>query len=132
MSCNQSNKYIKSELSRIEFAEHMKICPVCAERMKMIDQTMAILDVPVKVPSALAEKVLRHRRSVIIRPVKNIDYHKYLQLAAVVAIGIFLGTFLGKNAESGLFNSKKDKKDKAMIELLEKHHLYDQNSFYRF
>jgi hypothetical protein len=132
MSCNQSYKFIKSELSNIEFAEHLKICPICSERMRLINQTMNLLDESVEVPSGLVEKVLQRKQSIEIKPVKNIDYYKYLQLAAVVAIGIFLGTFLGSHADSGLFISKKMKKDRAMIEYLEKHHLYDQNSFYQF
>ena len=132
MSCNQSYKFIKSEISNIEFAEHLKTCPSCSERMKLINQTLDILDIPVEVPDGLVEKVLQRKQSVVIRPVKTIDYHKYLQLAAVIAVGIFLGVFLGSHADTGLFISKKTKKDKAMIEYLEKHHLYEQNSIYQF
>ena len=132
MSCNQSYKYIKSELSNLEFAEHLRTCPTCSERIAWINQTMGLLDESVEVPSGLVEKVLQHKHLVVNRPVKIFDYHKYLQLAAVVAIGIFLGVFLGSHADSRLFLSKKMKKDKAMIEYLEDQHLYEQNSIYQF
>ena len=132
MSCNQSYKFINSEIGDNEFAEHLKTCLSCSIQMNLIDQTMALLDGSVEVPSDLVEKVLQNKKSIVLKPAKTFDFHKYLQLAAVVAIGIFLGVFLGSHADTGLFISKKLRKDKAMFEYFEKHHLYDQNSIYQF
>ena len=133
MNCNQSYKYIRSELNEAEFAEHMKRCKTCAERIGMINQTMAILDEEVEIPSGLTEKVLlRKSKMAIIPGIPTIDLSKYLQLAAVIATGIFLGVLLGSHANTGLFLSKKGEKNKALIEYRESHHLNNQNSIYRF
>ena len=133
MNCNQTYKYICSELSEVEFAEHLKDCKTCAECIGLIDQTMAILDEDVKIPSGLTEKVLKEKSRMIVVPVvRTIDLNKYLQLAAVIATGIFLGIFLGSHANSEMFLSKKGKKDKALLEYRESHHLNDESSIYRF
>lgn len=133
MNCNQSYKYIRSELSEAEFSEHIKGCRTCAERIEMINQMMDILNEEVEIPAGLTEKVLQRKSQMLVNPiVTNIDLSKYLQLAAVVATGIFLGFLLGSHANSGLFISKKGEKNKALIEYRESHHLNDQSSIYKF
>jgi hypothetical protein len=133
MKCNQSYKYFQSGFYDAEFSEHLKSCEACSELFGRINQTLAILDEKVEIPSGLTEKVLQ-----IIEPLKlkalmsPVDLTKYLQLAAVVAVGIFLGVFLGSRANPKIFLSKKDKKEKALIEYRESHHLNDQSTIYRF
>ncbi len=133
MNCNQSYKYIGTEPGEEELAGHLKECPICAERIRLINQAMALLDEKVEIPSGLTEKVLQQcGQAKAYRVVPTIDLNKYLQLAAVILIGIFLGVLLGSRANSEIFLSKKEKKDKALIEYREIHHLNDLNSISRF
>ena len=116
-----------------EFTEHLKSCKTCSELIGRINQTIAILDEKVEVPSGLAAKVLQRRGQMAENPsVPTFDLNKYIQLAAVVAIGIFLGILLGSRANPKIFLSKKDKKEKALIEYRESHHINDQNTIYSF
>ena len=133
MNCNQSYKYIQSEISEAEFADHIKGCDACAERIRLTNQTMAILDEMVEVPTNLTEKVLRRKSKMLVVPfIPSIDFNKYLQLAAVIATGIFLGILLGSHANSEMFLSKKIEKNKALIKYRNSHHLSDQSSIYKF
>ena len=56
---------------------------------------------------------------------------EYIQIAAVLAAGIFLGVLLGKHADINSFNSKQSRENHALIELREKMHLSDDYSFGR-
>ena len=133
MNCNQSYKYFRGEISDDDFTQHQKSCKSCSDIIARINQTIAILDEKVEVPSGLTEKVL-NRKSQMGRlwAMPTFDMSKYLQLASVVAVEIFIGVFLGSRANPKTFFSKKDKKEKALIEYRESHHFADQSSIYSF
>jgi hypothetical protein len=129
--CNQIYPYIVSEVSFASVEEHLKECKTCSDRLEKIDRLMTMLDEDIEIPVGLVEKTLQ-KKTTIKFPVKpGIDYSKYLQIAAVLAAGVFLGAFLGRNANSDLLASKKHRKDKALIEFRESHLLDNQNSFYK-
>ena len=133
MNCNQSSQYIDSVLTEAEFNEHMKSCETCAELFERINATMNTLDEEVEIPSGLTKSVVQRINWNFVKPVRrSFDYNKYLQLAAVVTFGIFLGVLLGSRANPELFLSKKEKKEKALIEYRDSHHLNDQNSLFKF
>lgn len=129
MNCKQYDKFIHSDLQGAEFFEHLKSCRSCSEMFGNISETMAILDEKVDVPSGLTEKMMSRIKGMPIPQVrKSFDLNKYLQLAAVVTAGIFLGVLLGTRANPDIFLSKKDKKERALIEYRESHHLNDQGN----
>jgi hypothetical protein len=98
-----------------------------------ISETMAILDEEVEIPSGLTERMMSRIKGMPVQQVrKTIDLNKYLQMAAVVAAGIFLGVLLGTRANPEIFLSKKDKKERALIEYRESHHLIDQSTINSF
>ncbi|HCR92314.1 MAG TPA: hypothetical protein DIW50_18085 [Prolixibacteraceae bacterium] len=132
MKCNQLKEYIGSEVSYNSVAEHLYECKICSGRLEQINQCMSLLDENVEVPEDLVAKTLRKMKDVKFPPRPGIDYSKYLQLAAVIVAGIFLGIVLGRNANTELFLSKKGKKDRALIEYRESHHLSEPGSIYRF
>jgi len=111
---------------------HIKECKNCSEEMDFINQVMGVLDEKVDIPDYLVSKVLQKNSSIEYPVQPKTDFGKYLQLAAVIAAGIFLGIVLGENANPDLLASKKVKKDKALLEYLESHHLGNESSFYRF
>ncbi|MDX9882193.1 MAG: hypothetical protein RBS73_09010 [Prolixibacteraceae bacterium] len=110
MKCNQFVEYIASGVSFSAMSGHIEKCKTCSGRLKQIDQCMSLLDEKVQVPEDLAAKILRRVRDVKFPAPPATDYSKYLQLAAVVAAGIFLGVVLGRNADGDFFLSKKGKK----------------------
>ena len=131
IKCNYIYPYIASEVTFDNVEEHLKECGVCSGRLEKIDLTMSILDESFEIPANLVEKTIQ-RKATLAFPVKSgHDYSKYLQIAAVFAVGIFLGVFLGRNADIGFLASKKHKKDKALIEFKESYFLDNKNSFYK-
>ncbi|MEI7527069.1 MAG: hypothetical protein WCJ95_22155 [Mariniphaga sp.] len=124
---------MKSELNEVEFMEHLKSCETCAELFEKINDTLNTLDEKVEIPSGLTEQVVQKINWILVEPVRrNFDFNKYLQLAAVVVAGIFLGVLLGSRANPKLFLSKKDKKERALIEYRDSHHLNDQSTIFSF
>ncbi len=134
MKCNRIYSYIASEESFNSIAGHLKECETCSAMLEQIKHYMAVLDEPVEVPDGLVEKTLRRKNGLKLPAKPEIDYVKYLQIAAVLAAGIFLGIFLGRNANSEIFLSKKEKKDRMLMEYREVHHLNNESSgsIYRF
>jgi predicted anti-sigma-YlaC factor YlaD len=129
MSCKQSYKYLHSESGNDEFILHLKECKTCSELFGKISETISILDEEVDMPMGLTENVMKGISKMEVPQGRAlIDLNKYLQLAAVVAVGIFLGFLLGSRADKEIFLSKKDKKEKALIEYRESHHLSDQDN----
>jgi len=81
----------------------------------------------------LTEKMMSRIKGMPVAQVrKPVDLNKYLQLAAVVAAGIFLGVLLGTRANPEIFLSRKDKKERALIEYRESHHLNNQSTINSF
>lgn len=132
MKCDKIYPYIISEVSFAAVEEHLKECKTCAKNLENMDRVMALLDEKVEIPLGLTEKTLQKKNA--IKPLAHsvFDIQKYLQIAAVLAAAVFLGVLLGKNANDDLLVSKKQKKDKALIEYRESLLLENDNSFYKF
>lgn len=131
MKCNQSIHTIINESVSEGFTQHLKQCKVCSEIDTKVNQQMALLDQMVELPSDLVSKTLRQKSQLSFPKPPVIDYSKYLQLAAVVVAGIFLGVFLGRNANSDLLASKKNRKDRALMEYRQNHQLDNETSIYK-
>lgn len=131
MKCDKIYPYIVSEVNFAAVEEHLKECDSCAAKLHNIDRVMALLDEEVEIPSGLKEKTLQKKNTITIQAHPVFDIQKYLQIAAVLAAAVFLGVLLGKNANSDLLVSKKQKKDKALIEYRESLLLKNDNSFYK-
>ena len=55
MKCSQSYKYFQSGFNDSELSEHLKSCEACSELFGRINQTLAILDEKVEIPSGKQE-----------------------------------------------------------------------------
>ena len=91
---------------------------------------MLTLDIDVDLPDGLLQKTLQKKQQLSIPKAKHREIGKYIQIAAVLAAGIFLGAFLGTNANGNLLNSKRDKKDRAYQTFKENHHLTNNQDIY--
>lgn len=132
MKCNDAIQEIVSDSRTRELTVHLHECNSCSTMEKMIEQQMNLLDRAVEVPDDLLAKTVELKSRVSIPRFPDVDYNKYLQLAAVVAVGIFLGIVLGRNANTELLASKKSKKDRALMEYRQSHQLNNETSIYKF
>ncbi|MBN1822264.1 MAG: hypothetical protein JW833_16200 [Prolixibacteraceae bacterium] len=96
-----------------------------------VEKILAVIDIDADLPDGLIEKVMQRKESVKIDKPSGFDALKYLQIAAVLAAGIFIGILLGKNADVNTFRQKKSREDKALIELRNEHYLSDDYTFGR-
>ncbi len=97
----------------------------------LADKLLASLDIDAVVPVGLVDKVIDKKEFVSVERRSPFDFSKYLQIAAVFAAAICVGIVMGKHADLGSFNKKQIRKEQALIELRERHHLSDVNSFGR-
>ncbi len=94
---------------------------------------MDVLDEKVEIPPGLTEKAVLNIKGLKVKmDPAGIDFSKYLQIAAVISVGIFLGILLGSRANPQIFLSKKDKKERDLIEYREQHHINDQSTINSF
>jgi len=115
MNCKQAHQNILNGFSDIETENHLHACSSCQNLKLLIDSGMQILDEEVKIPENLTEKILGAIPKQITVKTRKINFGIYAQIAAVLAIGIFLGVVLGKNANTELLLSKKDKKKEMLV-----------------
>jgi hypothetical protein len=94
-------------------------------------EILATLEIDAEIPDGLVEKVVNKKDSVFVKKPSKFDFSKYLQIAAVFAAAICVGVVMGKNADINSFHKKQNKENQALIELREKLHLSDINSFGR-
>ncbi|MBL7967819.1 MAG: hypothetical protein JNK09_12535 [Prolixibacteraceae bacterium] len=131
MKCDKVYPYLVSGVSFANVEEHLNECKSCARKLENMDRVMALLDEQVEVPLGLTEKTLQQKNAIKPQLQSVFDIQKYLQIAAVLAAAVFLGVLLGKNANCDLLVSKKQKKDKALIEYRESLLMKNDNSFYK-
>jgi hypothetical protein len=96
-----------------------------------IEEILAVLDIDAEIPDGLIENVMQKKEAVKIDTSSGFDLSKYLQIAAVLVGGIFIGILLGKNADINSFNKKQSRDNHALMELREKHHLSEDYTFGR-
>ena len=101
------------------------------EQNNWVEEIMAVMEMEVELPDGIVEKVMQKKERVKIDKTSGFDFFKYLQIAAVLAAGMFLGVLLGSNADINSFNKEKSDKDRAVMELCEKYHITDDYSFGR-
>jgi predicted small integral membrane protein len=96
-----------------------------------VEEILAVLDLDTEIPDNLIESVMQKKEAVKIAASSGFDLSKYLQIAAVLVGGMFIGILLGKNADVNSFNKKQSRDNHALMELREKHHLSEDYTFGR-
>lgn len=97
---------------------------------QMVDAGMQVLDEEFQVPDDLIEKILANRPQIDTGKIRRINFSVYAQIAAVLAIGVFLGVVLGRNANTDLLSSNKTKKEKSLIEYRASHNLHVNRTYF--
>ena len=91
MKCNEAIQQIVNDSRTSKLAEHLHECSSCSIMDKKIEQQMNLLDRVVEIPDDLLARTIALKSQATISRFSPIDYHKYLQLAAVVAAGFSAG-----------------------------------------
>jgi len=99
---------------------------------QLTEEILSVLDMQVSVPDGLVDEVIQKKNKLSVNPSSQIDFSKYLQIAVVLVAAIFIGVFMGKNANTLFTQKRQDPEKKALIELRDRHHLSDYNSFGKF
>ncbi len=123
MHCTLSKQQIILDIANPEFLSHLKECEECNRILNQVNESMMILDEEVTVPEDLYEKILRSTRDIPIERTKSRDFSLVFQFSTVIAAAIVLGIILGFHANTQLLVSKNTKKNEALIEFREMHHL---------
>ncbi len=123
MKCAHSIQLIKEDLSGIEFQEHLDQCPQCSTLLEQVNGSMLFLDEPIDLPPGLLDKILDHTKLEIGERSKKRDLSLFFQFSTVAAAAIVLGIMLGFHANTQILFSKNSKKNEALIQLKEIHHL---------
>lgn len=76
----------------------MQQCTDCRELKEKVEQTLSILDKEVTVPDTLAASIVSRTRTVEPRAPRRLGFITYIQVAAAVFFGIFIGHQFGKYA----------------------------------
>lgn len=98
MNCSKTRHTIITGEITPEAAVHLKKCSPCRELHEKVSQTMSLLDQEVSVPDSLATSVLSRIEYTPARSPKSFSLITFIQVAAVVCFGIFIGHQFGKHA----------------------------------
>jgi predicted anti-sigma-YlaC factor YlaD len=123
MNCSHSKQYIILETTDLEFSAHLQECEECSAINGRVNDSMAILDSEVQVPNDLFDKIMEIKKEIHFEKRKPKDVSLLFQFSTVIAAAIILGIILGFHANTQLFISKNAKKNEALIEFKEMHHM---------
>ncbi len=98
MNCLKTRRTIITGEVTPEAAGHLTECPSCRELHQKVTQTMSLLDQEVSVPESLAASVLSRIEDTPARSPKSLGMITFIQVAAVVCFGIFIGHQFGRHA----------------------------------
>lgn len=124
MSCLKVYQSIKNGESNRDIENHIENCGSCKEMFNKVNETMTVLDDFHEVPGSLSASILKKKGNIQIEKLKRINFSSYIQIAAAIVFGVFIGHQFGKNANTHSLKSQKDPID----QYLEAHHLNLENS----
>lgn len=123
MNCTHSQQNIILEIPDAEFQSHLLECDECSQVYSDIQSAMQILDEPVAVPDSLFAGIMAKKDLLATEKRKRKDVSLIFQLTTVLAAAVLLGVILGFHANTEVLLSKNQKKNEALIEFREIHHM---------
>jgi hypothetical protein len=123
MNCSHAQQLIIAGISDEEFRTHLRDCKECSGLLEFVDSSMQLLDEPVEVPPALYQKIMGQTEFPFEEKGKQKDISLFFQFSTVLAAAVLLGIVLGFHANTQVLFSRNQKKNEALIEFKESHHL---------
>lgn len=100
MNCTKTRQAIVAGDLTPEATLHLSECATCRMIHEKVDLTMSILEEPVAAPDMLADAILSRRDHVPTVRTRRIGLATFIQIAAAVLLGIFIGHQFGRHAGS--------------------------------
>ena len=123
MNCTHSQQNIILEISDAEFQSHLLECDECNNVYSDIQSAMQILEEPVAVPYSLFAGIMAKKDLLATEKRKRKDISLIFQVTTVLAAAVLLGIILGFHANTDVLLSKNQKKNEALIEFRDTHHM---------
>jgi hypothetical protein len=108
MLCTKFRADMISGSSDEETRKHLTECPSCRELYQQVSHTMALLDVDAPVPEGLSARILSGLDQVSIPKTRRMNASVYMQIAAAILFGVFIGHQFGKIATTNIPKVKQD------------------------
>lgn len=108
MNCNKYRIDLISESGSKAFEAHLAECEVCRALYQKVNETMAVLEEPVSAPDHLAASIMAGREEVSFPKQRKLYLSSFIQIAAAIIFGIFIGHKFGKIAGSHITRIKQD------------------------
>jgi len=74
-------------------------CQECRSLYSKVNDTMAVLDDIFEVPEGMTKAILKRKRKGEQTKLRNWNMSGYLQLAAAILFGVFIGHVFGRNTD---------------------------------
>ena len=123
MDCSRSQQNMILEISDPEFQLHLQQCEECRHIYAGIHESMQMLEEEVEISDTLYDKIMNREELHFPEQKRKKDISLFLQFSTVVAAAVLLGIVLGFHADTQILFSKNQKKNEALIEFKEIHHL---------
>ena len=123
MNCTHSQQNIILEIADAEFQSHLRECDECEHVYSGIQSALEILEEPVEVPDSLFAGIMAKKDLLVAEKRKSKDISLIFQVTTVLAAAVLLGIILGFHANTEVLLSKNQKKNEALIEFREIHHM---------
>ena len=108
MNCTKVRADLISGISGEEIRKHFTECPSCRELHEQVSSTMALLDVNVPLPEGLSARILFGVDQMNIPKTRRLNASVYMQIAAAIFFGVFIGHKFGKIATTNISKVKQD------------------------
>lgn len=123
MNCNHSQQNMILGISEPAFQSHLTACDECNQVHEGIQAAMDLLEEPVEVPDSLFAGIMAKQELLVSEKRKHKDLSLVFQVTTVLAAAVLLGIILGFHANTQVLVSKNQKKNEALIEFREIHHM---------
>lgn len=123
LDCRKAQQNIEFNLVNKELQEHLEHCEDCRQLNQRTQEAMLILEEFPEIPENLYDRIMSRKELRNREQRKSRDVSLILQFSTVMAAAVVLGIVLGFHANKDLLYSKIQKKNEALIELKELHHL---------
>lgn len=123
MNCAHFQQSIILDIPDAELQAHLRECETCNNVSQAIQSAMSMLEEPVVVPDSLYSGIMAKKTLYVSEKSTRKDLSLIFQVTTVLAAAVLLGIILGFHANTGILLSKNQKKNEALIEFREIHHM---------
>lgn len=126
MNCNKFQSDLIMGFSNKKMEEHLAVCAHCTKLHMQVEETMHLLDMSVPAPEGLVASIMKRKEKVVLPRTRRLNLSSFIQIAAAIMFGIFIGHKFGQIANE---QSPKVKQDPVSQYFKAHHFNIDNNEF---